>query len=81
MVRPESDTSLVGEEFQAAALYAIEEAKPDGVILDVRFGDARENQFKVLRPTSRWAQRTSTAGLSSKDKIAHKAFNLPHAVG
>ena len=37
-----------GDEFEAAALYAIEEAKPDGVLLDVRFGDARDDLFKGL---------------------------------
>ena len=37
-----------GEEFEAAALYAIEESKPDGVLLDVRFGDHRDDLFKGL---------------------------------
>ena len=37
-----------GEEFEAAALYAIEESKPDGVLLDVRFGDHRDDVFKGL---------------------------------
>ena len=37
-----------GEEFEAAALFAIEESKPDGVLLDVRFGDHRDDLFKGL---------------------------------
>ncbi len=37
-----------GEDFEAAALYAIEESKPDGVLLDVRFGDHRDDLFKGL---------------------------------
>ena len=37
-----------GEDFQAAALYAIDESKPDGVLLDVRFGDHRDDLFKGL---------------------------------
>ncbi len=37
-----------GEDFEAAALYAIEESKPDGVLLDVRFGDHRDDVFKGL---------------------------------
>ena len=31
-----------------AALHAIEEQRPDGVILDVRLGDYRDDQFKGL---------------------------------
>ncbi len=37
-----------GDDFEAAALYAIEESKPDGVLLDVRFGDGRDDLFKGL---------------------------------
>ena len=37
-----------GEDFEAAALYAIEESRPDGVLLDVRFGDHRDDLFKGL---------------------------------
>lgn len=36
------------EGFQDAALYAIEEHSPDGVLLDVRFGEHRDDQFKGL---------------------------------
>ena len=39
---------LGGAEFEAAALYAIEEEQPDGVLLDVRLGDFAEDQFKGL---------------------------------
>jgi DNA-binding response OmpR family regulator len=39
---------VTGEEFEAAALYAIEEEQPDGVLLDVRLGEYKEDQFKGL---------------------------------
>ncbi len=48
VIRPEGKSLLVGEEFQAAALYAVNEQKPDGVLLDVRFGEDREDMFKGL---------------------------------
>ncbi len=47
VVHPESGWSL-GEEFEAATLYAIEEEHPDGVLLDVRFGEDRDDRFKGL---------------------------------
>ena len=47
VVEPESQASL-GEEFELAALYAIEEGHPDGVLLDVRFGEHPDDQFKGL---------------------------------
>ena len=37
-----------GEDFEAEALYAIEEHRPAGVILDVRFGEHRDDLFKGL---------------------------------
>jgi DNA-binding response OmpR family regulator len=37
-----------GEEFERTALYLIEEERPDGVLLDVRFGDHRDDRFKGL---------------------------------
>ena len=37
-----------GEEFEAAALWEIEEQRPDAVLLDVRFGDHRDDRFKGL---------------------------------
>ena len=47
VVHPESGWSL-GEEFEAATLYAIEEEQPDGVLLDVRFGEDKDDRFKGL---------------------------------
>ena len=48
----------VGEEFEAAALWEIEEERPDAVLLDVRFGDHRDDRFKGLeilgQIVSRW---------------------------
>lgn len=37
-----------GEDFEAEALYAIAEYRPAGVILDVRFGEHRDDLFKGL---------------------------------
>jgi DNA-binding response OmpR family regulator len=37
-----------GDEFERAALYAIDEERPDGVLLDVRFGEHRDDRFKGL---------------------------------
>ena len=39
---------LSGDEFEATALYAIEEEQPDAVLLDVRFGEHKEDRFKGL---------------------------------
>ncbi|MCH8817299.1 MAG: hypothetical protein IIC92_06170 [Chloroflexi bacterium] len=39
---------VTGEDFEAEALYAIEEHRPAGVILDVRFGEHRDDLFKGL---------------------------------
>ena len=47
VVHPESGWSL-GAEFEAATLYAIEEEQPDGVLLDVRFGEDKDDRFKGL---------------------------------
>jgi DNA-binding response OmpR family regulator len=45
----ESDTRLrSGDEFETAALYAIEEARPEAVLLDVRFGEHADDRFKGL---------------------------------
>ncbi|MFQ5860029.1 MAG: response regulator transcription factor [Dehalococcoidia bacterium] len=46
-VQPETPW-LVADEFEAAALYAIEEEQPDGVLLDVRFGEHKDDRFKGL---------------------------------
>lgn len=37
-----------GDEFEAAALYAIEEERPEAVLLDVRFGEHADDRFKGL---------------------------------
>lgn len=47
VVKPESQGSLA-EEFELATLYAIEERHPDGVLLDVRFGEHQDDQFSGL---------------------------------
>ena len=47
VVEPESKF-VTGDELEAAALYAIEEQQPDGVLLDVRFGEHRDDRFKGL---------------------------------
>jgi len=47
VVQPEPGYS-VGEEFEAAALWSIEEDRPDAVLLDVRFGEHRDDQFRGL---------------------------------
>ena len=47
VVTPESGYSY-GDEFEAAALWAVEEEQPDAVLLDVRFGDHRDDRFKGL---------------------------------
>ena len=39
---------VTAEEFEVATLYAIEEEQPDGVLLDVRFGEHRDDRFKGL---------------------------------
>ena len=39
---------LLGDEFEEATLYAIEEEHPDGVVLDVRFGEHKDDRFKGL---------------------------------
>ena len=47
VARPES-RFVTGDEFEAAALYAIEYEQPDCVLLDVRFGDHRDDRYKGL---------------------------------
>ncbi len=47
----------MADEFEAAALYAIEQERPDGVLLDVRFGDAKDERFKGLGILQRIVQR------------------------
>ena len=47
VVEPEG-RGLMGDEFERGALYAIEEERPDGILLDVRFGEHRDDRFKGL---------------------------------
>lgn len=47
VVQPE-ESWLSADEFETATLYAIEEEKPDGVLLDVRFGEHKDDHFKGL---------------------------------
>lgn len=47
LVQPEAGSSI-GEEFEAEALWDIEEHRPDAVLLDVRFGEHRDDRFKGL---------------------------------
>jgi DNA-binding response OmpR family regulator len=42
------DIVASGDDFEAEALYAIAEYRPAGVILDVRFGEHRDDLFKGL---------------------------------
>ena len=46
-VQPEASW-LSADEFEIAALYAIEEERPDGILLDVRFGEHKDDWFKGL---------------------------------
>ncbi len=56
VVRPEANWSIA-DEFEAAAIYAIEERQPDGVLLDVRFGDQAGERFKGLDILQRIVER------------------------
>ncbi len=47
VVEPQA-MGLVANEFEDAAIYAIEEESPDGVLLDVRLGEGQDDQFKGL---------------------------------
>ena len=48
VVQPEDAGWLVGDEFESQALYEIDELRPDGVLLDVRFGEHADDRFKGL---------------------------------
>ena len=39
---------LTGDDFEEEAMFAIAEQRPDGVVLDVRFGEHSEDRFKGL---------------------------------
>ena len=47
VVRPEGP-HISGDDFEAEALYAVEERRPAAVLLDVRFGDRAGDRFKGL---------------------------------
>lgn len=47
VVQPESKW-ITGDDYEAEALYAIEEESPDAVLLDVRFGNHPDDTFKGL---------------------------------
>ena len=47
VVHPAAGSSM-GEEFEAETLWDIEEERPDAVLLDVRFGEHRDDRFKGL---------------------------------
>ena len=56
VVAPESGR-LTADEFEAEALYAVEVERPDGVLLDVRFGEYGEERFKGLDILRRIVER------------------------
>ena len=56
VVKPTSRWAL-GDEFEAEALYAIENRRPDGVLLDVRFGEDRDERFQGLAILSKIMER------------------------
>ena len=62
VVKAESADWNLGDEFEAEAIYSIEEQRPDAVILDVRFGGDREDQFK---------------GIGILDRILRRDADLP----
>lgn len=47
VVQPYSGGTL-GEEYAESALWEIEEERPDAILLDVRFGDHRDDRFRGL---------------------------------
>jgi len=56
VVEPEAGWSP-GEEFELAALYTVEEEHPDGVLLDVRFGDHEDDRFRGLSILQKMVER------------------------
>ena len=46
-IQPETSWSP-GEAFELAAMYAIQEERPDGVLLDVRFGEHQDDRYRGL---------------------------------
>ena len=56
VIQPDDGWSS-GDDFEAAALYTIEEEQPDGVLLDVRLGEYKEDQFKGLEILQKLVQQ------------------------
>lgn len=48
VVQPDLGGGSLSDEFEATALWDIEELDPDAVLLDVRFGDHADDRFKGL---------------------------------
>ena len=48
VVQPDHGGGSMSEEFEEAALWDIEDQRPDAVLLDVRFGDHPDDRFKGL---------------------------------
>ena len=65
-----------GDEFEAAALYAIEESRPDGVLLDVRFGCPAESDHRADVQHGRPGERTGEGGPSSR-RAARRRGSAP----
>ena len=61
IIKPEVSGAL-GDEFETLALYTIDTDSPDGILLDVRLGEYKEDQFK---------------GLDILQKIVHHYPSLP----
>ena len=54
----EPDTARVtADDFELAASYAIEEEQPDAVLLDVRFGEHKDDRFRGLRILNKIVER------------------------
>ena len=47
VVQP-GEGAFTGDEFEAAVLYTIGEERPDAVLLDVRFGEHRDDRCRGL---------------------------------
>ena len=58
VVKTEPGGGSMSDEFEAAALWEIEDQKPDAVLLDVRFGDHPDDRFKgldiLVKIVNRW---------------------------
>ena len=59
VAKPEGH-GVSGEDFEAEALYTIEEEHPNGILLDVRFGEHRDERFKGLGILGKVVERYPT---------------------